>query len=221
MRASSGVWSRRGSSRRLGAQQRLRGARPAVAERGAGRSGGGGGEGAILLANLFQRDKPSSQQKTLQASGHHKTPYTRQDFQHFRVRQQIRELWNSYPRLAYMPEVGTEQGMAMSLQGLYAFRDTDSWLAEAPTSWHRTIPEKLVRCLWFDPRWRPPALRTLDGQEVVVHSPGRWNLQAGPDFQHAVITFTGTSGVALPGRRRGTPLCFWLERPQAPSRRTL
>ena len=48
-----------------------------------------------------------------------------------------------------------------------------------------------MRCLWFDPRWRPPALRTLDGQEVMVHSPGRWNLQAGPDFQHAVITFAG------------------------------
>src|SRR5919108_5142066 len=79
--------------------------------------------------------------------------------------------------------------MATSLQGLYAFGGADSWLAEAATSWHRTIPEKLVRCLWFDPRWRPPALHTLDGQEIVVHSPGRWNLQAGPDFQHAVITF--------------------------------
>jgi hypothetical protein len=81
--------------------------------------------------------------------------------------------------------------MATSLQGLYAFEGADSWLAEAATSWHRAIPEKLVRCLWFDPRWRPPALRTLDGQEVMVHSPGRWNLQAGPDFQHAVITFAG------------------------------
>jgi hypothetical protein len=78
--------------------------------------------------------------------------------------------------------------MATLLQGLYAFGGTDSWLAEA-ASWYRTMPEKLVRCLWFDPRWRPPALRTLDGQEVVVHSPGRWNLQAGPDFQHAVLTF--------------------------------
>jgi hypothetical protein len=64
-----------------------------------------------------------------------------------------------------------------------------AWVAEAPVSWHCTIPEKLVRCLWFDQCWRPSQLRTLDGREVVVHSPGRWNLQAGPDFQQANITF--------------------------------
>jgi len=64
-----------------------------------------------------------------------------------------------------------------------------TWVAEAPATWHRTIPEKLVRCLWFDQRWRPSSLRTLDGREVIVHSPGRWNLQAGPDFQQASIAF--------------------------------
>jgi hypothetical protein len=43
--------------------------------------------------------------------------------------------------------------------------------------------------MWFDPRWRPAPLQTLDGREVIVHSPGRWNLQAGPDFHQASIAF--------------------------------
>jgi hypothetical protein len=51
------------------------------------------------------------------------------------------------------------------------------------------LPERLVCCLWFDPRWRPSLLRTLDGRTLTVHSPGRWNRQAGPDFQQAVIEF--------------------------------
>jgi hypothetical protein len=36
-----------------GAQQRLRGARPAVAERGLGRSGGAGGKGAVELLSAL------------------------------------------------------------------------------------------------------------------------------------------------------------------------
>lgn len=53
------------------------------------------------------------------------------------------------------------------------------------------ISEKLVRCLWYDRRWRPVALRTLSGQRIIVHDPGRWNVQVGPDFQQAVIEFVG------------------------------
>ena len=78
---------------------------------------------------------------------------------------------------------------AMSWHTLYPTMSASTWVAEAPATWHRTIPEKLVRCLWFDQRWRPSSLRTLDGREVIVHSPGRWNLQAGPDFQQASIAF--------------------------------
>jgi hypothetical protein len=77
----------------------------------------------------------------------------------------------------------------MSWDTLYPTMPASAWVAEAPTSWHRTIPEKLVRCLWFDQRWRPMRLHTLDGREIIVHSPGRWNLQAGPDFQQATIAF--------------------------------
>lgn len=73
----------------------------------------------------------------------------------------------------------------------------DSRVAEAPLDWRRLIPEKLLHCLWFDPRWRPTTLRTLDGQRITVHSPGRWNIHPGPDFQQATITFAGGE------RRRG------------------
>ena len=62
-------------------------------------------------------------------------------------------------------------------------------MAETAAPFSRTLPEKFVSCLWFDQRWRPPVLRTLDGKKIIVHSPGRWNRQAGPDFQQAVIEF--------------------------------
>lgn len=75
-----------------------------------------------------------------------------------------------------------------SVQRLYALPSCDAGVADAAAAWQRTVPEKLVHCLWFDPRWRPTTLHTLDGRAVVVHAPGRWNLQAGPDFQQAVIT---------------------------------
>ena len=78
---------------------------------------------------------------------------------------------------------------ATSWHNLYPTTPASTWVAEAPVSWHRSIPEKLVRCLWFDQRWRPAPLRTLDGRNITVHSPGRWNLQAGPDFQQASIAF--------------------------------
>ena len=70
-------------------------------------------------------------------------------------------------------------------------------VAETPLDWQRLIPEKLLHCLWFDPRWRPATLHTLDGQPIIVHSPGRWNVHPGPDFQQATITFADGE------RRRG------------------
>jgi Protein of unknown function (DUF2851) len=89
------------------------------------------------------------------------------------------------------------QSWVASLQHVYAFQSADFWVAEATVPTPRSTPEKLVRCLWFDQRWRPATLRTVDGQDVVVHTPGRWNAHAGPDFQHAVIEF------AAGGRQRG------------------
>ena len=47
--------------------------------------------------------------------------------------------------------------------------------------------ERHLRCLWYDPRYRPADLETVDGQSVTVLDPGRWNLEAGPDFMDATL----------------------------------
>jgi hypothetical protein len=47
--------------------------------------------------------------------------------------------------------------------------------------------ERLLQAVWFDERWRPRELRTADGEIVRVCSPGRWNLEAGPDFLDAML----------------------------------
>lgn len=47
--------------------------------------------------------------------------------------------------------------------------------------------ERHLRCVWVDPAYRPAPLTTEDGQHVTVESPGRWNLEAGPDFLDAVL----------------------------------
>ena len=63
----------------------------------------------------------------------------------------------------------------------------DDSIAEGPIDWQRLVPEKLLHCVWYDPRWRPARFRTLDGSPVTVHAPGRWNVHPGPDFQQASI----------------------------------
>ena len=47
--------------------------------------------------------------------------------------------------------------------------------------------ERHLQCLWFDPRWRPAELRSSRGESVSVRDPGRWNLEAGPDFLDATL----------------------------------
>ncbi|MEI6809031.1 MAG: DUF2851 family protein, partial [bacterium] len=47
--------------------------------------------------------------------------------------------------------------------------------------------ERHLQCVWFDEVYRPAVLHTLAGEEVVVESPGRWNLECGPDFLDAVL----------------------------------
>jgi hypothetical protein len=48
--------------------------------------------------------------------------------------------------------------------------------------------ERHLQCVWFDPAWRPSRLSTSEGEPVTVEDPGRWNLEAGPDFLDAVLT---------------------------------
>jgi hypothetical protein len=47
--------------------------------------------------------------------------------------------------------------------------------------------ERHLQCVWFDPAFRPTGLRTHTGEDVVVEHPGRWNLEAGPDFLQAAF----------------------------------
>ena len=47
--------------------------------------------------------------------------------------------------------------------------------------------ERHLHALWFDDRLRPASLKTSRGEPVTVESPGRWNLEAGPDFSGAVL----------------------------------
>lgn len=47
--------------------------------------------------------------------------------------------------------------------------------------------ERHLQCVWFDSAWRPQILRSSGGEEIVVEDPGRWNLEAGPDFLDAVL----------------------------------
>jgi hypothetical protein len=58
--------------------------------------------------------------------------------------------------------------------------------------------ERHLRCVWFDPAYRPVELKTVDGEPVTVDQPGRWNLEAGPDFLDARIRI-GTPGRCLNG----------------------
>ena len=50
-----------------------------------------------------------------------------------------------------------------------------------------TVTERHVQAIWYDASLRPRRLRTRRGSEVVVVSPGEWNLGPGPDFRNAVL----------------------------------
>ncbi|MDT8389797.1 MAG: DUF2851 family protein [Lentisphaeria bacterium] len=50
--------------------------------------------------------------------------------------------------------------------------------------------ERFLQALWNERMLRPD-LKTTDGDEVIVLSPGTWNVAAGPDFRDAVISIAG------------------------------
>ncbi|MBN1556966.1 MAG: DUF2851 family protein [Lentisphaerae bacterium] len=58
--------------------------------------------------------------------------------------------------------------------------------------------ERHLQCVWADPAWRPATLHTSDGRMLRVETPGRWNLEAGPDFLEAVLRL-GPHGRRLHG----------------------
>lgn len=47
--------------------------------------------------------------------------------------------------------------------------------------------ERHLHALWFDDSLRPQNLKTSRGEPVTVENPGRWNLEAGPDFLGAAL----------------------------------
>ena len=47
--------------------------------------------------------------------------------------------------------------------------------------------ERHLQCVWYDPALRPDPMLTDRGEPVRVEHPGRWNLEAGPDFLDAVL----------------------------------
>ncbi len=49
------------------------------------------------------------------------------------------------------------------------------------------ISERHVQAIWYDGTLRPADLRVAEGAPVRVVDPGRWNLEAGPDFRDAVL----------------------------------
>lgn len=51
--------------------------------------------------------------------------------------------------------------------------------------WHWT--ERHLHCLWADSGLRPDTLCNSAGEPITVVDPGRWNLEAGPDFLNAVV----------------------------------
>ena len=48
--------------------------------------------------------------------------------------------------------------------------------------------ERHLQCVWMDANLRPTSLTTRDGEALSVVDPGRWNLEAGPDFLDAEIS---------------------------------
>lgn len=57
----------------------------------------------------------------------------------------------------------------------------------APAAKPPAFTERHLQSIWFDSQLRPAALVTLEGEQLTVQEPGRWNLEAGPDFLDAVL----------------------------------
>jgi hypothetical protein len=60
------------------------------------------------------------------------------------------------------------------------------------------IPERLIRCIWFDQRLNGKKLHTLDGLPVKVFSQGEWNMCGGPDFLEALVQIGDADPIKAP-----------------------
>lgn len=55
--------------------------------------------------------------------------------------------------------------------------------------------ERHVQAVWADDRLRPSCLKTLDGQELLIHHAGQWNTGPGPDFLRAELELPASGRV--------------------------
>ena len=65
--------------------------------------------------------------------------------------------------------------------------DTPRVCDHGPAQLPDPFTERHIQCVWADTRLRPTALQSHRGEAVAVSQPGRWNLEAGPDFLDAVL----------------------------------
>ncbi|MEI6563283.1 MAG: DUF2851 family protein [bacterium] len=79
---------------------------------------------------------------------------------------------------AHFPRSGPYHALSYSAPS--CVRDTDR-----PLSFPWT--ERHLRCVWSDFLHKPLSLTSMDGRSVYVVNPGRWNLEAGPDFLDAIL----------------------------------
>lgn len=81
-----------------------------------------------------------------------------------------------------------------------AFRERALLLGETARAVYRTdgmaaVPERLVRCIWYDQMLDKSRIRTADGRKVDIYSPGEWNSGPGPDFSEAFFRIEGEDPV--------------------------
>lgn len=69
---------------------------------------------------------------------------------------------------------------------LYRQRVSPNAVSE-PAGRYFPYTERHLQALWFDAHLRPGNLKTSCGEPVWVEQPGRWNLEAGPDFSGTVL----------------------------------
>lgn len=91
----------------------------------------------------------------------------------------------THPHESDLPQAGF--GIPGDILGLVAeaavaLRSAAGW---APPG--RRWTERHLQCIWYDERLRPSPLLSAEGEIIEVLQPGRWNLEAGPDFLDAEI----------------------------------
>lgn len=61
-------------------------------------------------------------------------------------------------------------------------------VSESSSSYSFPYSERHLQCVWFDSALRPKTILNSENMAVTIENPGRWNLEAGPDFLDAQLT---------------------------------